>query len=115
MTLTTEMLTFLDAKEGDMHFVFRGDDGSLRTTPHDPMVPAALAAAEIAAAYAFRVSKAHAFVDGNRRTALVTALTVLRLNGFSLRPIPSRASVQRKTWRLIRLLRPTSPSRFQQI
>lgn len=44
--------------------------------------------AEIAAAYAFGVSKAHAFVDGNKRTAFVTALTFLRLNGYSFRPAP---------------------------
>ncbi len=42
--------------------------------------------AEIAAAYAFGISKAHAFVDGNKRTAFVTALTFLRLNGYSFRP-----------------------------
>lgn len=42
--------------------------------------------AEIAAAYAFGISKAHAFVDGNKRTAFVTALTFLRLNGYSYRP-----------------------------
>lgn len=43
---------------------------------------------EIAAAYAFGISKAHAFVDGNKRTAFVTALTFLRLNGISFRPAP---------------------------
>ena len=42
--------------------------------------------AEIAAAYAFGICKAHAFVDGNKRTAFVTALTFLRLNGYSFRP-----------------------------
>ncbi|TCO68082.1 type II toxin-antitoxin system death-on-curing family toxin [Rhodovulum euryhalinum] len=42
--------------------------------------------AEIAAAYAFGISRAHAFVDGNKRTAFVTALTFLRLNGHSFRP-----------------------------
>ena len=47
MTLTTEMLTILDAKEGDTLFVVRGDDGSLKITPHDPAVASALAAAEI--------------------------------------------------------------------
>ena len=41
---------------------------------------------EIAAAYAFGICKAHAFVDGNKRTAFVTALTFLRLNGYSFRP-----------------------------
>lgn len=44
--------------------------------------------AEIAAAYAFGISKAHAFVDGNKRTAFVTTLTFLRLNGYSFRPSP---------------------------
>lgn len=44
--------------------------------------------AEIAAAYAFGISKAHAFVDGNKRTAFVTALTFLRLNGYAFRPPP---------------------------
>lgn len=44
--------------------------------------------AEIASAYAFGIAKAHAFVDGNKRTAFVTALTFLRLNGYSLRPSP---------------------------
>lgn len=43
---------------------------------------------DIAAAYAFGIAKAHAFVDGNKRTALVTALTFLRLNGLWLRPDP---------------------------
>ncbi|MGS4947469.1 AbrB/MazE/SpoVT family DNA-binding domain-containing protein [Meridianimarinicoccus sp. RP-17] len=47
MTLTTEMLTILDAKEGDTLFIVRGDDGSLKIAPHDPGVAAALAAAEI--------------------------------------------------------------------
>ena len=42
--------------------------------------------AGIAAAYAFGIAKAHAFVDGNKRTAFVTSLTFLRLNGFSFRP-----------------------------
>ena len=41
---------------------------------------------EIAAAYAFGIVKAHAFVDGNKRTGFVTALTFLRLNGYAFRP-----------------------------
>lgn len=40
----------------------------------------------LTAAYAFGVAKAHAFVDGNKRTAFVTAATFLRLNGFGLHP-----------------------------
>jgi death-on-curing protein len=43
---------------------------------------------EIAAAYAFGIAKAHAFVDGNKRTAFVTAVTFLRLNGHAFRPAP---------------------------
>jgi death on curing protein len=42
--------------------------------------------AEIAAAHAFGISRAQAFVDGNKRTSFVTALTFLRLNGHSFRP-----------------------------
>ncbi|NSX55032.1 type II toxin-antitoxin system death-on-curing family toxin [Parasulfitobacter algicola] len=44
--------------------------------------------ADIAAAYAFGIAKAHAFVDGNKRTAFVTAVTFLRLNGYAFRPDP---------------------------
>lgn len=35
-----------------------------------------------AAAYAFGIAKAHAFFDGNKRTAFVTSVTFLRLNGW---------------------------------
>jgi death-on-curing protein len=42
----------------------------------------------LAAAYAFGIAKAHAFVDGNKRTAFVTTLTFLRLNGLQMRPDP---------------------------
>ncbi len=38
---------------------------------------------DLAAAYAFGIAKAHAFTDGNKRTALVAALTFLRLNGHA--------------------------------
>ena len=47
MTLTTEMLTMLDAKVGDTLFVVRGDDGTLKIMANDPSVAAALEAAEI--------------------------------------------------------------------
>jgi putative addiction module antidote len=47
MTLTTEMLAMLDAKEGDTLFVVRGDDGSLKIMAHDPTLAEALAAAEV--------------------------------------------------------------------
>lgn len=45
--------------------------------------------AAIAAAYAFGIAKAHAFVDGNKRTAFVVALAFLRLNGLAFRPDPA--------------------------
>jgi death-on-curing protein len=35
-----------------------------------------------AAAYAFGIAKAYAFIDGNKRTAFVTSITFLRLNGW---------------------------------
>jgi death-on-curing protein len=41
--------------------------------------------AEMAATYAWGIARNHAFVDGNKRTALQTALTFLRLNGFPVR------------------------------
>jgi len=45
---------------------------------------------DLASAYAFGIVKAHAFVDGNKRTGLVTALTFLRLNNVMARPDPAR-------------------------
>lgn len=41
-----------------------------------------------AMAYAFGIAKAHAFVDGNKRTAFVTAVTFLRMGGLAFRPEP---------------------------
>ncbi len=38
---------------------------------------------EQAAAYLFHISQAHAFSDGNKRTAVLAALTFLELNGLS--------------------------------
>lgn len=39
---------------------------------------------EISAAYAFHISQNHPFIDGNKRTALASALVFLELNGTSL-------------------------------
>jgi death-on-curing protein len=41
--------------------------------------------AALAAAYAFGIARNRAFVDGNKRTALVVGRTLLLLNGFDLR------------------------------
>ncbi len=40
--------------------------------------------AGVAAAYVFGLARNHAFVDGNKRTAIVTALTFLAVNGYAL-------------------------------
>lgn len=39
---------------------------------------------EMAAAYAFHIAENQAFVDGNKRTALVSALVFLDINGLEL-------------------------------
>jgi len=37
---------------------------------------------ELAAAYVFALARNRAFVDGNKRTAIVTAILFLHLNGY---------------------------------
>lgn len=39
---------------------------------------------ELAAAYAFGIARNHAFVDGNKRTAIVAAGAFLLINGYVL-------------------------------
>jgi death-on-curing protein len=39
---------------------------------------------DLAAAYLFGLARNHAFVDGNKRTAIVAAGTFLALNGYAL-------------------------------
>jgi death-on-curing protein len=39
---------------------------------------------EMAAAYAFHICRNHPFIDGNKRTALASALVFLEINGVSL-------------------------------
>ena len=39
---------------------------------------------ELAAAYAFGLARNHAFVDGNKRTAIVTAMLFLLLDGYQM-------------------------------
>lgn len=39
---------------------------------------------EMAAVYAFHICKNHPFLDGNKRTGLVSALVFLEINGISL-------------------------------
>ncbi len=47
---------------------------------------------EVAASLAFGIAKAHAFVDGNKRTAFVATATFLRLNGLHLKPDPAEGA-----------------------
>ena len=49
---------------------------------------------DVAAAYAFGLTKAHAFHDGNKRTAWITAVTFLALNGIEVIASVSDAIVQ---------------------
>lgn len=39
---------------------------------------------DLAAAYAFSLCRNHPFIDGNKRTALASALVFLEINGISL-------------------------------
>jgi len=45
---------------------------------------------EMAAAYAFHVSRNHAFIDGNKRTALACALVFLEINRISIQDTEGR-------------------------
>ena len=65
------------------------DDGLLQNALQQPVNKRQYEGAdtfECAAAYAFGIAKAHAFVDGNKRTAFVTCATFLRLNGWHFVP-----------------------------
>lgn len=46
--------------------------------------------ADVAAAYAFYLATSHCFADGNKRTALASALTFLGVNEYPLAPIDER-------------------------
>lgn len=43
--------------------------------------------ADVAAAYAFYLATSHCFVDGNKRTALASALVFLAVNGHPVAPV----------------------------
>jgi death on curing protein len=48
---------------------------------------------ELAAAYAFGIARNHPFIDGNKRTALVSAFAFLELNGWEVRAPEADATV----------------------
>ncbi len=63
------------------------DEGLLESALARPQNQAAYgdpSLAELAAAYAFGIARNHAFVDVNKRTALMAAYTFLRMNGLRL-------------------------------
>jgi death on curing protein len=61
------------------------DRGLLDSAVMAPQSGYYVSLAEMAAVYAHGIAKNHAFVDGNKRTALVSSLAFLRLNGYPLR------------------------------
>ncbi|MDE0302190.1 MAG: type II toxin-antitoxin system death-on-curing family toxin [Gammaproteobacteria bacterium] len=60
------------------------DSGVIESALARPMNLAAYDAAELAAAYAFALTRNHGFVDGNKRTAWVAARVFLADNGQNL-------------------------------
>ncbi len=48
---------------------------------------------ELAASYAFGIARNHPFVDGNKRTAFVSAVLFLRLNGQEINADQAEAAV----------------------
>ena len=51
------------------------------------------ATADLAAAYAFGLSRNHPFGDGNKRVAFVAMVAFLRLNGVAFRPPQENATI----------------------
>jgi len=63
------------------------DDGMLESALQPPLNKHAYGAPDIfdlAAAYAYGIARNHPFVDGNKRTALVTSRTFLLINGHQI-------------------------------
>lgn len=63
------------------------DDGLLDSAlqrPQNKLAYESSDLAELAAAYAFGIARNHPFIDGNKRTALVTSFTFLYVNGLKV-------------------------------
>lgn len=63
------------------------DENALKSAlarPENKTVYSTPTAYELAAAYVFGLARNHAFVDGNKRTAIVAAGAFLLLNGYEL-------------------------------
>lgn len=71
------------------------DEGMLRSAIERPLNKWQYEQAplhELAAAYAFGLAKNHAFVDGNKRIAFLTAAVFLRKNGVMFAPDQAQAT-----------------------
>jgi death on curing protein len=67
------------------------DRGAIESALHAPQADFFYRQADyfgIAAAYAFHIAEAQAFIDGNKRTAITAALTFLELNGVTATAAP---------------------------
>jgi death-on-curing protein len=66
------------------------DFGLLESAVHQPLMILEFGSSEertvpyLAAAYSFHIIKNHPFLDGNKRTGVITAAVFLAQNGFSL-------------------------------
>ncbi|MEO7317580.1 MAG: Fic family protein [Chthoniobacteraceae bacterium] len=96
------MFRFLDRSEVDeLHRESLNAFGGAAGTRDDGLVESALCSAinttlygggdafDVAAAYAFHIAQAQAFIDGNKRTAIGAALTFLALNHPMRNPAPA--------------------------
>lgn len=71
------------------------DEGALRSALERPINKWHYESAELpelAAAYAFAISKNHAFVDGNKRIAFIAMVAFLRKNGIFFKPDQAQAT-----------------------
>ncbi|MCO5162806.1 MAG: type II toxin-antitoxin system death-on-curing family toxin [Mesorhizobium sp.] len=86
---TRQVVEALHAEQLRRHGGAQGlrDENALESALHRAENKAAYGAPdvfELAAAYAFALARSHAFVDGNKRTAIVTAMLFLALNGYRM-------------------------------
>lgn len=84
---TRQVVEALHAEQLRRHGGAQGlrDENALESALHRAENKAAYGeptALELAAAYVYGLAKNHAFVDGNKRTAIVTAMLFLQLNGW---------------------------------
>jgi death-on-curing protein len=96
--MSAEQPLFLTRESVDfLHVDSLARFGGMSGVRDDGLVDSAIAAAEntwfygggdlfdIAAAYAFHLSQAQAFFDGNKRTAVATAFAFLEINGIAVK------------------------------